>query len=50
MVCGMQILNIIDSKNMLMKFKDLENLKICVLGLTYKPNTSTLRRSISITQ
>jgi len=33
---------------LLKDFKTLKNLKICVLGLTYKPNTSTLRRSISI--
>jgi len=33
---------------LLKEFKTLKNLNISVLGLTYKPNTSTLRRSISI--
>jgi UDPglucose 6-dehydrogenase len=29
-------------------FKNLDGIKVCVLGLTYKPDTSTLRRSASI--
>ena len=36
-------------KNKLIKlFDNLHDIKITVLGLTYKPNTSTLRRSLSI--
>lgn len=29
-------------------FADIQNLKVCVWGLTYKPETNTLRRSLSI--
>ena len=29
-------------------YKNLDDIKITVLGLTYKPNTSTLRRSLSV--
>lgn len=35
-------------RNLKKTFGSLTDLKICVLGLTYKPDTSTLRRSASI--